>query len=133
MSMAPFSARPLSSHGSERSRTRLVLAIATVGIAATLLAYAVSPGVRHVVGHAAHSVKHAVGGVFPHHHHRHRQPLFGNPGARRNGAPAHLHGAVSGTGAVPTTRTIRPQLVTPSGGTPAGSSAPQGAAAGASP
>jgi hypothetical protein len=38
--------------------------IATLGIAATLLAYAVSPGVRHAVGHAAHSVKHAVGHVF---------------------------------------------------------------------
>ncbi len=38
--------------------------IATLGIVATLLAYAVSPGVRHAVGHAAHSVKHAVGHVF---------------------------------------------------------------------
>jgi hypothetical protein len=41
-----------------------VVAIATVGIAATLLAYALSPSVRHVVGHAAHSVKHAVGHVL---------------------------------------------------------------------
>ena len=38
--------------------------IATVGIAATLLAYAISPGVRHAVGHAAHSVKGAVGHVL---------------------------------------------------------------------
>jgi len=36
------------------------VAIATLGIAATLLAYAVSPGVRHAVSHAAHSVNHAV-------------------------------------------------------------------------
>ena len=38
--------------------------IATLGIVATLLAYAISPGVRHAVGHAAHSVKHAVGHVL---------------------------------------------------------------------
>lgn len=49
-------------------RTRLALAIATVGIAATLLAYAASPGVRHAVGHAEHSVKHAVSNVFDHDH-----------------------------------------------------------------
>jgi hypothetical protein len=63
MSISPFSVRPVSPEG-ERRRARLVVAIATVGIAATLLAYAVSPGVRHVVGHAAHSVKHAVGHVL---------------------------------------------------------------------
>jgi hypothetical protein len=59
MSIAPFGARP-SSPQTERSRTRLALAIATLGIAATLFAYAVSPGVRHAVSHAAHSVNHAV-------------------------------------------------------------------------
>jgi hypothetical protein len=49
--------------------------IATLGIAATLLAYAVSPGVRHAVGHAAHSVKHAVGHVFdPDHVAAHSKP-----------------------------------------------------------
>jgi hypothetical protein len=63
MSMAPFGAHPASPH-SERWRVRLAVAIATVGIAATLLAYAVSPGVRHAVSHAAHSVKHAVSGVL---------------------------------------------------------------------
>ena len=63
MSMAPFGARPASPQ-SERRRTRLALIIASVGIAATLLAYAVSPGVRHAVSHAAHSVKHAVGNVI---------------------------------------------------------------------
>jgi hypothetical protein len=46
----------------------LALVIATVGIAATLVAYALSPGVRHAVSHAEHSVKHAVGRVFDHHH-----------------------------------------------------------------
>jgi Nuclease-related domain len=67
MSISPFSARP-SSADSERRRARLVVAIATLGIAATLLAYAISPGVRHAVGHAAHSVRHAVSHVFEHHH-----------------------------------------------------------------
>src|ERR1700726_2728753 len=65
MSIAPFSTRPASPEGESR-RTRLALLSATVGIAATLLAYAVSPGVRHAVGHAEHSVKHAVSNVFDH-------------------------------------------------------------------
>jgi hypothetical protein len=63
MAISPFSARP-ASLGSERSRTRLALAIATLGIVATLVAYAISPGVRHAVGHAAHSVNHAVSHVL---------------------------------------------------------------------
>jgi hypothetical protein len=63
MSISPFSARPVSPQG-ERRRARRVVAIATLGIAATLLAYAISPGVRHAVSHAAHSVKHAVGNVI---------------------------------------------------------------------
>jgi hypothetical protein len=71
MSISPFSVRPLhpreqGSPGDERRRARLVVAIATLGIAATLLAYGISPGVRHAVGHAAHSVKHAVSNVFDH-------------------------------------------------------------------
>ena len=65
MSIAPFNTRPASPQGESR-RTRLALLSATVGIAATLLAYAVSPGVRHAVGHAEHSVKHAVSHVFDH-------------------------------------------------------------------
>ena len=65
MSISPFSAGRVSPEG-ERRRTRLVLAIATVGIAATLLAYAISPGVRHAVGHVAHSVKHTVSSVLDH-------------------------------------------------------------------
>jgi hypothetical protein len=72
MAISPFNARPASPE-TERRLARLVVAIALVGIAATLLAYAISPGVRHAVGHAAHGVKGAVGHVFDHdHHHRHR-------------------------------------------------------------
>jgi hypothetical protein len=63
MSISPFSARPASPEGESR-RARLALAIAFLGISATLLAYAISPGVRHAVSHAAHSVKHAVGHVL---------------------------------------------------------------------
>ncbi len=59
MSISPFSARPASPE-TERKRARLVLVIALIGIAATLLAYAISPGVRSDVGHAAHSVGHAL-------------------------------------------------------------------------
>lgn len=65
MAISPFSVRPASPDG-ERRRARLVVAIATLGIAATLLAYALSPSVRHAVRHAAHSVKGAVGNVLDH-------------------------------------------------------------------
>jgi hypothetical protein len=67
MAISPFSARPASPEG-EKRRARLALAIATVGIVATLLAYSISPGVRHAVSHAAHSVKHAVSHVFERRH-----------------------------------------------------------------
>ena len=63
MAISPFNVRPASPEG-ERRRARLAIAIATVGIIAILLAYAVSPEVRHAVTHAAHSVKHAVGHVL---------------------------------------------------------------------
>jgi hypothetical protein len=63
MSISPFSAPPITPEG-ERRRARLVLAIALVGIVATLLAYAIAPGVRRDVSHAAHSVRHAVGRVL---------------------------------------------------------------------
>jgi hypothetical protein len=83
MAISPFSARP-TSPGGERRRSRLALALAAIGIAAILLAYAVSPGVRHAVSHAAHSVRHDVGNVFDHHHgNRHRpharRPLAKHP------------------------------------------------------
>jgi len=38
----------------------MVVLLVTLGIAASLLAYAISPTVRHAVGHAAHSVGHAL-------------------------------------------------------------------------
>ncbi len=90
MSISPFSARPASPEG-ERRRARLVVAIATVGIAATLLAYAISPGVRHAVSHAAHSVKHAVGRVLDRDHVTHKPKLHSPapaPGLR-SGHRAH--------------------------------------------
>jgi hypothetical protein len=72
MAISPFNARPASPEG-ERRRARLAVAIATVGIITILLAYAASPGVRHTVSHAAHSVKHAVSHVFdPDHRAVHR-------------------------------------------------------------
>jgi hypothetical protein len=65
MSISPLHASPLTPENESR-RARLVAAIALLGIMATLLAYAISPGVRHDVGHAAHSVKGAVGNVLDH-------------------------------------------------------------------
>jgi hypothetical protein len=86
MSIAPFPPRPASPE-SESRRARLVVVIATVGIAATLLAYAISPGVRHVVGHAAHSVKHAVSHVLDHHHSSHVRPNRPTPTPRKHRRP----------------------------------------------
>ena len=63
MAMAPFSPRR-GSPEDEPQRARLALLIAAVGIGAILLVYAFSPGVRHAVGHAAHTVKHDVSRVF---------------------------------------------------------------------
>ncbi len=75
MAISPFNVRPASPEG-ERRRARLAVAIATIGILAILVAYAVSPGVRHAVSHAAHSVKHAVGHVLDNDHakHAHAKP-----------------------------------------------------------
>jgi hypothetical protein len=70
MAISPFNARPASPEG-DRRRARLALLIATLGIAATLLAYAISPTVRHAVGHAAHNVKHAVSHVLDNDSHEH--------------------------------------------------------------
>ncbi|HEY2398158.1 MAG TPA: hypothetical protein VGH78_04115 [Solirubrobacteraceae bacterium] len=98
MSISPFSARPAPSGGERpgigQGRARLAVVIASVGIAATLLAYAISPGVRHAVSHATHSVKHAVGNVLDHDAAKkaHRVvPLApGSPlsGGRRSGSPS---------------------------------------------
>ena len=95
--MAPGSSTPES----ERRRARLVIAICVVGIAAALLAYGISPGVRHAVGHAAHSVKHAVSHVLDPdsaakrvaHHHTHLvSPLPGSRGGLRSRG-RHAHAA----------------------------------------
>ena len=82
MSIGPFSSWPASRPEGESRRTRLALIIGAVGISMILLAYALSPGVRHAVVHAEHSVKHAVSHVFDRdqkaHHTRHRaQPATG--------------------------------------------------------
>ncbi|HEX3510428.1 MAG TPA: hypothetical protein VHT27_04930 [Solirubrobacteraceae bacterium] len=61
--MSPLSARPGTPEGEAR-RARIVVLLVVVGISASLLAYAIAPGVRHAVGHAAHSVKRAVVRVF---------------------------------------------------------------------
>jgi hypothetical protein len=115
MAISPFSARP-ASPGGERRRTRLAVAIATLGIVATLLAYAISPGVRHAVSHAAHSVKHAVGRVFDHDHavsppkhrlhlvqplgHAHgKQPPRSAHGKARRAAATHTQTAPQGVAA----------------------------------
>jgi hypothetical protein len=89
MSMAPFGARPAPA-GSEQRRARLAALIATLGIAATLLAYAVSPGVRHAVGHAAHSVKHAVSNVLDRDNAKHT-PASGTSSPATTKTPAHTH------------------------------------------
>jgi hypothetical protein len=67
MSIGPFSTpRVPTQPGVPASwwRTRLAVVSATVGIAATLLAYAISPGLRHAVVHAERSVRHAMSRVF---------------------------------------------------------------------
>jgi hypothetical protein len=65
MAISPFGTRPVSP-ASESRRARLAAIVAVVGIAATLLAYAISPGVRHAVRHAEHGVKGVVNRVFDH-------------------------------------------------------------------
>jgi hypothetical protein len=89
MSISPFSTRPASPEGESR-RTRLALATAIVGIAATLLAYAISPGVRHAVGHAEHSVRHAVSHVLDRDHAGHARAKHPPPPTRpKQPAPGH--------------------------------------------
>jgi hypothetical protein len=71
MSIGPLSRWPATRQGESR-RTRLAILIGAAGIAAILLAYALSPGVRHAVGHAERSVKHAVSRVFDRDQRAHR-------------------------------------------------------------
>jgi hypothetical protein len=56
MSISPFPAPRPGSPATEGRRARLVVLLVVLGISASLLAYAISPSVRHAVGHAAHSV-----------------------------------------------------------------------------
>ncbi len=85
-------------------RTRLAVASATVGIGATLLAYGISPGLRHAVSHAEHSVGHAVSRVFDRDAaaRKHQQAAGASPAAgARKASGAHKvagkHGAAAGT------------------------------------
>jgi hypothetical protein len=97
MAISPFSARP-ASPGGERRRARLAVALVTLGIAATLLAYAISPGVRHAVSHAAHSVKHAVGHVLDNDsHEREHAPATTAPAQATPAATARLKAAPAKT------------------------------------
>jgi hypothetical protein len=83
MSIAPFHPAPAPARrsrtrrASEVRRARLALALAAVGIAAALIAYAISPTVRHAVGHAEHSVKHTVTNIFDHDTGKHKHPQKG--------------------------------------------------------
>ncbi len=65
MSISPFTARP-GSPENEGRRARLVVLLVALGIAASLLAYTISPSVRHAVGHAAHRLKGDVSHVLDH-------------------------------------------------------------------
>ena len=72
MSIAPFHPTPApvrrsrTRRATEMRRARLAMVAAVIGIAAALIAYAVSPAVRHAVGHAEHSMKHTVSNIFDH-------------------------------------------------------------------
>jgi hypothetical protein len=92
MSISPFPARP-GSPETESRRARIVAGLVVLGIAASLLAYAISPGVRHVVKRAAHSVGH----VFDKDEHAARKKA---PSATKQHAPARSGGAGS-TGGTP--------------------------------
>jgi hypothetical protein len=127
MAISPFTARP-GSPENEGRRARIVIALVALGISASLLAYAVSPSVRHAVGHAAHSVKHAVGRVFDHDTpaHKHKHATVVRVHTRKPGAHAPAHSAqgagVAHTPAVPATGAH----TSTSGGTPARLSTPGG-------
>jgi len=100
MSIAPFSPHPAHAPTDPQGswRTRLAVASATVGIAATVLAYAISPGLRHAVSHAEHSVGHAVSRVFDHDTARKgAQPLKTRSTHTRTASPARSHFSATGT------------------------------------
>ncbi len=70
MPIAPFAPRPVP-RDIEARRSRIAVVAAIVGIGAALLAYALSPSIRHAVSHAARGVGHEVAKVadrvFPDH------------------------------------------------------------------
>jgi hypothetical protein len=111
MSMAPFGARPVTA-GSEQRRARLAALIATLGIAATVLAYVVSPGVRHAVSHAAHSVKHAVGNVLDRDAakrvHKSKAPAAAKPKTRAHPSGAGASSRVTGGFTISSAQTSTP-------------------------
>jgi hypothetical protein len=99
MSIAPFSPLPAARPDAQGGwwRTRLAVFSATVGIAATLLAYAISPGLRHAVSHAEHSVTHAVSRVFDRDATAHKAARKTRPAKSTNAGKSH-RGATSHTG-----------------------------------
>jgi hypothetical protein len=117
MSIAPFSPHPAPAPPGAQGgswRTRLAVASATVGIAATLLAYAISPGLRHAVSHAEHSVGHAVSRVFDRdaaaRKHAQKAKARKPAAARRKGTSTHAKGkspSKSGTSAGSSTSATR--------------------------
>jgi type II secretory pathway pseudopilin PulG len=98
MSISPFNAHPVSPE-TEKRRARLVLAIAIIGIAATLLAYAASPGVRHAV----HSVKGAVSHALDHDTNEGKKQAA-PAGAATTSTPATTNGATVTTTGSPATQ-----------------------------
>src|SRR5689334_18482934 len=113
MAISPFPARP-GAPDSEGRRARLVLALATLGIAASLLAYAISPSVRHAVGHAAHSVRHAVGNVFDRDRAAHHAPPARTHVRVVRPAPSRAHTHVH----APAPRSATPRGATPGSAPP---------------
>jgi hypothetical protein len=98
MSIAPFSTSRVPVHAGPPGswwRTRLAVVSASVGIAATLLAYAISPGLRHAVVHAERSVRHAVTRVFDKDAAKHKAVRKAAPTTHR----ARTHRATPATGA----------------------------------
>jgi len=104
MSIAPFPPVPPGS-SSEGRRARLAVVAASVGIVAVLTTYAVSPGVRHAVNHAAHSVNN----IFDHDRkeraeqrgRRHRAQTQRPSHARTGEIPAHAVTALAVSSSAP--------------------------------
>ena len=105
MSIAPFSTPRVPAHAGPPGswwRTRLAVVSASVGIAATLLAYAISPGLRHAVVHAERSVRHAVTRVFDkdaakHEAVRKAAPVAQRARSHRAALTTRAHGRTSST------------------------------------